>query len=241
MKIVTVVPTYRRKDITIAVVKNLLRQTVPLEVIVVGSEAGDSDAARETRVRYVECANQPLSMKIQAGVASARELSPDAVMLCGSDDWLSTNWIETLAPYLENHEIVGGGIVYFLRVLPSDALQLIRVNIYKGTLRYGEPIGAGRLISKRILDRLDWRIWRERINSGCDGSSFKLMRANNARIFMYEEDKAKLLCPKGEWKQLSSWSSCANSKFVQRVDNPNVWMETHFEGVLDRLSIIRGR
>lgn len=236
MKTVAIVPTYRRPEITTAVVRNLFEQTVPIDIVVVGSERQDREAAMEAGALYVEHDNAPLSYKIQAGVNMARELNPDAIMTCGSDDWLSANWIETLGPYLENYEIVGSGAAYLLRILSVDIVQLVRLTAYTGTSRYGEPIGTGRLISKRTLDGLDWQLYRESKDSGCDRMSFRIMKKNGARSFLYTEDKTKVLCPKGMWwPQLDPWDVFMKSQGIEWVSNAPEWMEANFPGLLEFL------
>lgn len=52
LKIVCPFPTYKRKEITIETIKQLQRQTIPIEVLLVGSCDEDREAAQVTGVPY---------------------------------------------------------------------------------------------------------------------------------------------------------------------------------------------
>ncbi len=233
MKIVAVIPTYKRKDVTVATIRYLSKQSVPPdEIVLVGSSQEDVAAAEEAGCHYVNYPNDPLSEKIQAGIYKAREFSPDAILLCGSDDWLSLDWIERFSLCLRTYDVVGHGTMNLLQGTGGKDIKIIEIPVYMGTSRRGEPIGAGRMISRRILDKIDWNLYREKQNTGCDGGSFTVLKSAGAKVFMCEEDNPKLLCPKGVWRQINSMDECCRTSFRNVIGSPNEWMESNFHGLL---------
>lgn len=90
-KIVCLMPTRKRKELTIATIRQLQKQTIPIEIILIGSWDDDREVSEIVGVPYFEHPNQPLGAKLQFGVDVIRKLSPDYLLLCGSDDWLSSN------------------------------------------------------------------------------------------------------------------------------------------------------
>jgi hypothetical protein len=239
MRVVAVVPTYRRKEVTIAAVKALRTQSVPPEaIIVVGSERGDIEVAAEAGAYYVDHPNYPLSWKIQAGILQAKCFYPEGLLLSGSDDFLSRNWIEVFSQYVEEFDMIGHGIVHMVAIDRGVPL-VVRLEAYKGTDRCREPIGAGRLFSRRILDRLGWNLFPEGKERGCDAVCFAQLRAANARVFRYENDDVKLLCPKGGWAQINPWSAYEGANHRTKVIDPEVWLNRFFPGVAEFLLKMR--
>jgi hypothetical protein len=152
-------------------------------------------------------------------------------MICGSDDWLSLNWIEELSPYLKEFDIVGNGILYTLKCISKESIEITQLSAYKGTKRYGEPLGPGRMISKRILDKIDWQLYRRPLKMGMDGYSFAFMKSFGAKTFLYEIDEAKLLDFKGYWSRITDFERTQQKDNII-IPNPFDWMEENFSGVL---------
>ena len=97
MKIVGVCAVHRREKAVRVCIKRLLeRQTVPLEMILVGDSAIERSLAEELGTYYVETTNFPLSAKWQKGVEFARAISPDALLFDESD------FRQQLLPVLRN-------------------------------------------------------------------------------------------------------------------------------------------
>lgn len=230
MRIVAVIPTYKRKKITTATINYLKQQTYPLEaIVVVGSEPNDREAAEIAGATYVNYSNDFLSAKIQAGVDRAKKFSPDALLMAGSDDWLSLNWIEKLVPYLPKFDIIGGGKVY---IFNYSSKQLIYIPIYIDTPRYGEPLGPGRLISRRILDEVGWKLFNKTVRRSVDGWSFQHMKTHGAHILVYHADDIKALDIIGPWSKITSWEVCKREKKIIFIKDAIFWMENFFPGVL---------
>ena len=231
MKICAYLPIYKRKELAVETFRRLRNQTQALDKIVaVGSCREDRETAEECGVDYISRENQPLSNKIQAAVVYLRQFEPDGIMGIGSDDWPTADWIEELSPYLENFDIVGTDHLYFCHhgVRPIELIQ------YRyPSPRYGEPMGVGRLISKRVLDKLRWELYPPGLKNGLDGASHGRMMSVKATTFLYKADVAKILCPKGLPNQLTTWVHGIRPDHGKKIEDDS-WLQINFPGLKEQ-------
>lgn len=244
MNIFAIVPTYRKPEsILLQTIKYLCEQTIEINrIVVVGSDESDS-FVKKLGVDYIETENLPLWKKFQFGISYCKQYKPDAILICGADDWLSLNWIEILSPYLTDFDIIGSDHLYSVLLFPDNPIKIACVS-YRGTPRYGEPLGPGRLIGKDLLDKMDWNLFLEMIgpkgevinyDSRIDGSSYKRMLNFECKTYLYKDDVAKILSPKGKWRCITSWGSIFLSKATVFIDNPEIWLNINFPGSLEYL------
>lgn len=216
MRIVAVIASYRRGKILQDVIDCLKPQVY--QVIVVGSSVGidgdngcgdEWDIAYNSCVDYVDCKNVPLGVKWQEGMNHARLFHPDAVLICGSDDLIVPAWgsvaSDILSDYRQDsrYDIVGLNRWY---VLNAPTNQMISCS-YK-TRR--DPIGAGRIIRKELLDKCGWQIFPRVSGIGCDGYSFEILKKHcTGRIC---EMQHMLVSVKGTWPCLDTWDQMVNAQ-----------------------------
>ena len=135
---------------------------------------------------HLESKNFPLSVKWQNGVDYARDLNPDYILMLGSDDFVCSNLLKFYTQAMDKGtDLIGLIDCYFF-----DA----RVNKLTYWLGYrnhrrGESIGMARMLSKELLNKLDWKVWRKPINRGLDS---EMMR--NLNTIKYS--KAMFSCKK---------------------------------------------
>lgn len=102
--------------------------------------------------------NEPLCDKFNAGTRAARRLKGvDRVMVLGSDDVISTSALRLLLDASTRADVVGPRDFYFY-----DAASA-RLKYWPGYAstheRSGRPIGAGRIMTRAVLDRFAWAPW----------------------------------------------------------------------------------
>jgi hypothetical protein len=134
--------------------------------LVVGSEGERSRQLCETQgLLYLEAPNEPLGQKFNAGLRHLRAYEPDYVMVLGDDDWVCPDWLRGYQDAMTaGVEVIGVRDFYFYHVLSH---RLVYWPGY-GQMLPGETIGAGRMLSKSVLDRLRWRGWDPEKNQGLD-------------------------------------------------------------------------
>jgi hypothetical protein len=119
---------------------------------------------------YLEHKNLPLSEKWDAGLKFTEEFAPDAVIILGSDDFISPSTIRELVGRISRGWLMTG--LMDMHILDSESKRLFHWNGYSVSTphRKWETIGLGRCLSRKLLDKVDFSLWGyERIDSGLDG------------------------------------------------------------------------
>jgi len=120
-------------------------------------------------VRWWTHQNEPVSVKWQAGLAFVRESFPaaDAVMIIGSDDFMSVAYMTQCASAIAyRHSLGFGPDRCWMLSAATGRLGLWRRPVDRGI--HGIPCGAGRTFSRELLDCVNWRLWRGNKNTGLD-------------------------------------------------------------------------
>lgn len=168
MRLAIHIPIWKRPELTTRVLAYY--QQFDAEIVVIGSE-GDVSREMAGDHHYVEAPNEPLSAKFNAGMRYCRDLDVDGVLCVGSDDIITPalwKWVS------EDEDDIRG-------VLDSYLVSMVEKKAYYWSgyegPREGETVGAGRRLSRSLLDRLDWSPWRGDLDRGCDsGMSEKLRK-----------------------------------------------------------------
>jgi hypothetical protein len=160
--------------------------TCDLIPLIVGSEGVDTRLMVERFCfRYIEHENQPLSEKWEAGLKAAKNIDSDAVVIVGSDDFLTRDTIKEYLSWIEIGVLSAGfSDGYFLDLANPDDMLYWRG--YGGMhrnagmpRRINETIGMGRFYSRELLEFMNFSLWAgPGIDKGLDSRS----RANLLNI-----------------------------------------------------------
>lgn len=139
---------------------------VDKRLVAIGSlQSGDTlsrDIALERGFAYVDAANSPLTEKWNAGVASLRDDDIDALVIVGSDDLLTRAYLERACDMIsDGRDYVSATGLYFFEAHKRQALYTSDPTI---------RIGAGRVVSREALERLDYKLWPLRLDRAVDNS-----------------------------------------------------------------------
>jgi len=145
-----VVPIWKREIIT----RHLLNwyNDFDFQLVVVGSEGEKS--RQLANGLYLEAPNYPLDAKYDSGIQHCKLYNPDAVALVGSDDFITGDYFEWAMSQISLGFDMVGLLDFYLADLTGN--KIFYWGGYTGE-RSGDAIGAGRVYSKSILDRLDWK------------------------------------------------------------------------------------
>lgn len=200
MKLVCVMPIWKRPTLTSLILRqwhrqiHRLRDRVDVHVVCVGSEGRTSARLMEgfsDVMSYVEARNDALNLKWNAGLGVARYLDPDAVLTIGSDDLVSDSLLVRYA------ELVADGLDFFgLTDLYFFDSVRVRLGYWPGygptrqPHRIGEPIGAARCHSRRVLETLQWELWSATPTRNCamDHASLLWLAEHGFRPTAYSLD-----------------------------------------------------
>lgn len=177
--------SYRRAEIFRLFLRSLHRALSPyldraqFHLFVGGDEADDGgqnrqilESARLSQT-WVAFPNRPLGRKWQTVLAKARSVGFDYALILGSDDLICHRLV---AAYLElmacGYDDVAVRDLYFL---DAESLRLIYYPGYRDGHPY-KTIGAGRLLSRRVIDALDGNLWNPDLDRALDRSLHENLR-----------------------------------------------------------------
>jgi len=114
--------------------------------------------------------NKPLGMKWNAAFQRAKDFNPDAVVFVGSSDWLSDNWFQVMWPYVERYGFAGVPGCSLLDI--GESVRAVAWPGYRGyrAEREDECIGIGRMLSRRLMEAIDWTPFDPQSNNSLDRS-----------------------------------------------------------------------
>jgi hypothetical protein len=125
-------------------------------------------------VDYAEASNSPLSNKWQAGLDEAAPES-DAVMLLGSDDFVTAGIIRAAAAAMERGVDVWG--LSDFRFLAAGPRACYWPGYTPESGRVGEPMGACRTFRRGTLAILGDTLWPDGLERGLDGACWQRILA----------------------------------------------------------------
>jgi len=137
-------------------------------VTVAGSEGRESELlVRSCGFEYIETPNEPIGRKANMRLQFTKMYKPDYVLFCGSDDFFCNSAIKLYCGLIKKgyNEIAPLDIYYL-----TPEKQIAYSHGYQGA-RKGEPVAVGRMLSSKILDKLDWRLWDDSEDMYLDGHS----------------------------------------------------------------------
>ena len=153
---------------------NLLREEMEdleIECVIVGSEGENTRKLVERyNFHYVESENLPLSKKWDSGLNFTKDIDADAVIILGSDDFLSKRTIRKLCESIEEGRLMVG--LMDMHIFNAIKSKLYHWKGYRGSKpnRQWETIGMARCLSKKLLEKVNYSFWsEEEINNGLDG------------------------------------------------------------------------
>lgn len=188
--LVAPIPVYGRRPLVKHTITRL--QNAGVKVICMGHDKADRDLCISLGAEWIMFDNDPLAAKWNAGFMAARKYEPTGVIFVGSSDWVSDNYITEAERMLSEYDFVGKLGCHFTDLSPKHIRTVNWFGYGKGQRSY-EPIGIGRVLSSRLLNRMNWQPFDKRISSGLDWSMWLKTLAIDAPIGIFEDTDLKLL------------------------------------------------
>lgn len=135
------------------------QQSANMELLlyVATSEPETAAIARKYKFHVIESPNQPLHQKWNAIAQLAKADQPDYCLFVGSDDFCNAALLSFFVKLMhKGTDYIAPLDWYFLDVVTK---KLLYWGGYMESYRKGEPCGAGRALSNRMMNRLDWQPW----------------------------------------------------------------------------------
>ena len=191
-------------------VKYCLDKMPFIDKIMIHSTNQDGDFLAGTDVVAIgQFKNNPLSYKWNAAVMSLENLDFDAVILLGSDDYIDEAFVEFVGKNINKYEMIAFTDIYF-----KDEGGLFYWSGYEGT-RKGEPCGAGKVYTKKFLERIKYNLFNEAKERGLDGVSWRRCKQANVNVLVTSlKENGLFLC---DVKDGEGMTELKNLNNLQRV------------------------
>ncbi|MCF6314096.1 MAG: hypothetical protein L3J39_16735 [Verrucomicrobiales bacterium] len=245
LDLAVVIGFYGRHQVLELVIRELVKleqQGYSIAVFLTCSNTEDYQFAQKLKA-HLPCIgvrqspNHPLGQKWQAGVDFARKFSPRHLLITGSDDMVSQDFL-IHAMQLLSEDAPSGGFEFaapaswFIYEISDDSHQ-------RGTLwevayvaSIKQPLGAGRVYSSRLLDRIDWKLFENTLNVGLDTFGYNQIINSNAQTVLIPSNKGVILSIKGSWQAMNSTETILSVPTIQNRPcdfEKEVFFEKHFQ------------
>jgi len=175
MKLAIITAIHGRPLMTVAFLKAMVRieKEFAVKTYAVVTEADEENISllEEYDIYHIEKENRPIRTKWNSIVRAIWETNFTHLLILGSDDIPSSRFIEhTLT--LDKYDIAGLAGLWFWGLNPRRAgFERFGYFGIKGVLA-----GAGKLVSRRIVEATDYALWSGERNSGMDANMMARIR-----------------------------------------------------------------
>ena len=152
-RVIAVIPVHGRLPLLEITIRRLYQVNKVYAVICVGGSE-EKQTCLKANAEFIEFKNTPLGAKWNRGFMEAKKYFPDFCLYMGSSDWVSENWIKEL---IGRGDLAGKADCNFVDLSAKHGIRVAHWGGYNSAERKGEPNGAGRLLSEKFLDKIDWR------------------------------------------------------------------------------------
>lgn len=238
MKIVAVIPVFGRLSLLKFTIKRLYEKNKCYKVICVGDQLEDRLLCEKMGAIWVGHPNKPLGSKWNFGFIKAREYHPDACLFVGSSDWVSDNWIAESTKHLPFADMIGRADCYFLDIRNKDKIDKYRLvywsgygdNLFNG-IRKNETIGIGRILSRNILEKMNWQPFQKEKDNSMDWMMYQNVLKNGGKVLQLDNDSMYSLSISTDlWvnkhKFINHWNM--NIKNSERIKNYTDFLKDNF-------------
>ena len=146
--------------------------------VAVGTDYMFSQECEARGIHYADHENRPVGKKWHHGIRTFKDLDVTHIMILGSDDFVSNDFIKFCMEFSEDKDFTGCNDVYMYGAHPRRrGWREFFYFAYDGYL-----VGPGRCYSKRIVEMMNWHPWSDVRNSGLDGSIAKSVRTLGSTV-----------------------------------------------------------
>ena len=140
---------------------------------------------------FVKFKNKPISKKWNRCINEVKKYKCDAVMILGSDDIITDNYLYACKLYIHHNYDYITNTVWTTLNLEDNTISEFRY-IRRA---FTDGLGSGRVISKRLLNILNYNLYNFNLDKGLDGNSYKLFE-KHIKLIKYDILYYNIICIK---------------------------------------------
>ena len=173
MKIITVTAMHGRHK----TVAECIKRMPFIDKVYIYSTDEDGEFLKKQDVYAIaQYKNNPLSFKFNMAFRTLEQIDFDAGILLGSDDYIDTAFIQYVEQTIADFDLIGFKDIYF-----QNEQGLFYWKGYDNNRR-GEPVGAGKVYSRKLLECLNWNVFDQPRDKGLDRISWQRVKQAKAKI-----------------------------------------------------------
>ncbi len=169
-------------------------------------------------IHIILCPNKPLGNKWQQAVNYAKELNPNHLLVCGSDDVVSEDYLSQCeSSFLQYSD---------LDLCAPNHWHIVNLaeNVYRVKYKNSstkQVLGAGRMYSRFFLDEIDWRLFDRQLDSGLDHRGLATVLDRSPQKLKVIDTEYTVLSVKGDWSMLNTFRVIESSGkvSVEKLEN----------------------
>ena len=189
-------------------VRKCLEKMPFIDKYMVYTNPEDKDFLCSTDVKGIsQFKNSPLSEKWQHAISLLDGIDFDGVIILGSDDYIDENFLSFIQKNINDFDLIAFTDIYF---------EQEGKRYYWGGYdnhRAGEPAGAGKVYSKKFLQKIKFNLFPENRDRGLDGVSWKVCKNANAKMLITSLKQNDLfLCDIKDGQGMTELNSISNLK-----------------------------
>jgi hypothetical protein len=234
MKVVAVIPVHGRLPLLQFTIQRLILKNKVHKVICLGDCEDEAVCCEQAGAQFIWHKNKPIGRKLNAGFRIAKDYNPDAVSFIGSSDWLCDEWFNICEPFLEFDLM--GKFDSNMAHISNGSITVIHWTGYKtGTGREIEPIGIGRILTSKVLERLNWQPFDDYLNNSLDYSMYLTLRALKNPVgscYIYNSPELQSLSVSCDnWSNMHSFTKESNDSILYQ--KPGTWLKMWFPEIFE--------
>lgn len=219
MKVCVAIASHQR-EVSLKVVLRCLPAHWHAVVVLTDGEDGSAYLQRPNTHVYHH-PNEPLGAKWQCAVDHARALDPDLLIITGSDDVLVVNE-DLLYDQMQRVEFLGlRGFYVYERGIHYKCVYNPHVMM---------PIGGGRVYTKRLLDRMRWRVFDKERNRHLDEAGWvQALRVGGGTLQVDFHPAITVVAIKGGWSCMNPLHKYIRSRNLTVTQDNHVRHRVHYQ------------
>lgn len=198
-----VIATHKRVELTTMLLKNIFQNHPLTNVVLVVSDPLELRRYRKIEnqlLHIVEAENNPLGLKWQKGVDEARRIKANPVIILGSDDELSPDFVVNACNKIKQ----GYHFIGLRRFKVKHKRKLYTVD-YKPAM----PIGGGRVYSAELMDEINWKIFNPGKSRKLDDDGWERALKTQMKMLLITDivgNGMEVIAHKGNWPMLNPFN-----------------------------------
>lgn len=157
---------WRRPEITelcfMGIERMRKHKSYSIKALAVISEPEMIPLCQKYDINWIMTDNYPLGKKKNKGLVEASNFEFDYLMEIGSDDLVTNELLDCYLSYFGKYDFFGISDAAYIE---SENLACRRLIFHKSTY------GAGRCISRKMLEDMNWNLWDNNLQRGLDNNS----------------------------------------------------------------------